>query len=278
MAGESPPGGTVTVRGVEVPRIGLGTWQLTGDAGREAVSHALELGYRHLDTAAVYGNEEEVGRAVAESGVGREELWLTTKVSHTDIEPSSLRASTEASLSRLGLDFVDLLLIHWPGERRHFTSSLAEMVALREEGLIRELGVSNYPPGLLRRALEEAPVFCDQVEFHPHLEQPSLLSIAAEHDVLIAAYAPNGSGAVLRDPVLVEVAEAHGRTPAQVALRWLLDQDRVAVLPRSKSPEHRAANLDVDFELEDEERRRIDAAAGQRERLFDPEWAPDWEE
>lgn len=265
---------TTTVRGVAVPTVGIGTWQLEGPGCREAVRHALELGYRHVDTAASYGNEREVGRALADSGLDRDAVWVTTKVWRTDLDPRSLRESLEASLRQLDLDFVDLLLIHWPGDG--FEAGLGEMARLREEGVIRELGVSNFPRGLLLRALEIAPVFCDQVEFHPYLGQPELLEVARDHDVLIAAYAPIGTGRVLRDPVLAEIAEAHGRTPAQVALRWLADHERVAVLPRSRSAEHRAANLDLDFELGEHERRRVDELSERRERFFDPPFAPDW--
>ncbi len=269
---------TRTVRGTEVPAIGLGTWEITGRACIEGVRDALELGYRHIDTAVIYDNEHEVGRAIADSGVAREEIWLTTKVWRSELEPSRLRRSLEGSLERLATDYVDLLLIHWPGPEEHFESSLEAMAALRDEALIRQLGVSNYPARLLRRALEVAPVFCDQVEFHPRLEQPALLEVAREHDVLIAAYAPFGSGGVLGDPLLAEIAEAHRVTPAQVCLRWLLDQGPVAVLPRSTKHERRKQNLAVDFALSDDDRRRIDELATRRERYFDPGFAPDWDD
>lgn len=275
-AGPTTPPYEIALRGITLPAVGIGTWQVEGEECRETVSHALELGYRHVDTAKGYGNEEEVGRAIAASGVARDDLWVTTKVPHSETEPGALRRAAEGSLERLGLDRVDLLLIHWPGPPEHFTSSLETMAALRDEGLIRELGVSNFPPQMLRRALDVAPVFCDQVEFHPYLAQPELLEIAAEHDMLVAAYAPIGTGRVLADPTLKEIGAAHGLTAAHVALRWLLDHPRVAVLPRSTDPDRRAANFALDFSLTDEERARIDELSERRERFFDPPWAPDW--
>src|SRR5215207_409812 len=148
---------------------------------REAVADALALGYRHLDTAAMYDNEDEVGAALRASGVDRDDVWITTKVWHTDLEPPRLRRSAEASLRRLAVDRVDLLLIHWPGSPAANDAALDELLALREEGRIAELGVSNFPAGMLERAIALAPVFCDQVEYHVHLAQDRVREVAAEH-------------------------------------------------------------------------------------------------
>jgi 2,5-diketo-D-gluconate reductase B len=269
---------TITVRGRAVPRIGFGTWRLSGRACRDAVGGALALGYRHLDTAAMYDNEDQVGAALRDSGVDREDVWLTTKVWHTDLAPPRLRASTDASLRRLGVDRVDLLLIHWPGPPGTTEPALDELVRLRDEGRIAELGVSNFPAGMLARAVAQAPVFCDQVEYHVQLSQRRVLDVAAEHELLVAAYRPLGGGrGVLDDPLLAEIARAHGRTPAQVALRWLVEQDRVCALPRSADPERRAENLDVfSFELSDSEQAALDALAEGQRRYVDVPWAPDW--
>ena len=269
---------TTTVRGQAVPRIGFGTWRLRGRECRDAVSDALAAGYRHLDTAAMYDNEEEVGAALRASGVDREDVWLTTKVWHTDLEPGALRTSAETSLRRLGVDHVDLLLIHWPGPPGTTEPALDELVRLREEGRIAELGVSNFPAGMLGRALARAPVFCDQVEYHVHLTQRGVRDVAAEHDVLVAAYRPLGGGrGVLDDPRLADVARAHGRTPAQVALRWLVEQDRVCALPRSADAGRRRENLDVfDFTLTGEGRAALDELAAGERRYVDVPWAPDW--
>jgi 2,5-diketo-D-gluconate reductase B len=270
---------TKTVRGVAVPSVGFGTWQVTGREAREGVADALRAGYRHLDTAAAYTNEREVGEGLRDAGVPREDVWITSKVWMNDLH--RVRWSCEQSLSHLGIDRLDLLLIHWPPEDGTLPeAALQELTALREEGLIRELGVSNFPPGLLRRALEVAPVFCDQVEYHAQLAQPGLRAISEEHDVLLAAYAPLGSGqsGLLEAEPVVAAARAHGCTPAQVALAWLLHQDRVVALPRSTSPGRRRENLAaLDVELTEDERAALDALSARRERLFDPSFAPAWD-
>jgi 2,5-diketo-D-gluconate reductase B len=191
-----------------------------------------------------------------------------------------LRRSVEGSLQRLGLDYVDLLLIHWPGPDGTLEPALDEMITLRGRELTREIGVANFPPSLFDRALEHAPVLVDQVEYHPHLSQETLRAIAEREDALIEAYAPLGSGgSLLGDPVLEEIAAAHEATPAQVALSWLVWQDRVTALPRSTNPGRRRENLAaLELELAPEERARLDMLAAQRRRSFDPPWAPDWED
>lgn len=272
---------TKTIRGVAVPSIGFGTWQVSGRAAREGVADALRAGYRHVDTAAAYGNEREVGAGLRESGVPRDEVWLTSKVWMNDLRRDLLRHSAERSLAELGVERLDLLLIHWPPEDGSFPAdALDELVRLREEGLIRELGVSNFPPELLRQALAVAPVFADQVEFHAQLAQPGLLALAEEHDVLVEAYAPLGSGqsGLLEEEPVVAAARAHGVTPAQVALAWLLHQPRVVVLPRSTDPGRRRENLAaLEVELTAQERAAIDELAAGRQRYFDPSFAPAWD-
>jgi 2,5-diketo-D-gluconate reductase B len=267
---------TLTVHGVEVPKLGLGTWQLTGRACEQAVCEALELGYRHLDTARAYGNEAEVGRGIERSGVDRGAVFVTTKLAHTRLRAREVRQQLEGSLRDLGTDHVDLLLIHWPSRDVPLAETLDAMAQLRDAGKVRHLGVSNFPAPLVSEALELAPILCDQVEYHPYLGQPALLSLARERDLLVTAYSPLARGKLLRDPVLREIAEAHGRTPAQVILRWLLDQPQVAAVPKAASREHRAANLEVfDFALGDGDRARI---AGLERGLHtaSPSWAPDW--
>ena len=267
---------TLTVRGVAVPRLGFGTWQITGDAATEAVRDALELGYRHIDTARMYGNEREVGRGLADSSVARGDVWLTTKVWPDNLAPDRLRASAEASLRDLAVDGVDLLLIHWPSKDVPLEDSLTEMVRLREEGLTREIGVSNFPPGMLRRALALAPVFCNQVEYHPLLGQTALLEIAAEHDLMITAYAPLAHGKALADPTLCTIASEHDRSVAEVAIRWLIEQPHVAAVPKAASHANRRTNFQaLDFELTHEDRDRI-AALPKDQREFNPSVAPDW--
>lgn len=266
----------VSVQGVEVPRIGLGTWRVWGADCVEAVRHALELGYRHVDTARAYDNEAQVAQGIADSGVPREQVFLTSKIWRNEVKPRALRAAAEASLRTLQTDYLDLLLLHWPNARIPLGTQLEALTALREEGKVRQIGVSNYPAGLLREALDLAPVFCNQVEYHPFLQQAELLGIAAERDLLLTAYAPLARGAVLSDPVLNEIGAAHGKSPAQVALRWLIEQSNVAAIPRSTSARNRTTNFEVfDFSLTPQERARIDAL-DQGRRLVDPPFAPDW--
>ena len=249
----------LTVQGTQIPKLGFGTWELTGDACAEGVRDALELGYRHIDTARMYGNEAEVGRGMAASGVDRRDIFLTTKVWHSNLRAVALRASVEASLRDLGVEHVDLLLIHWPSEAVALAESLGAMTELQEEGKVSHLGVSNFSPQLVEEALEHAPIVCNQVEYHPYVDRSELLGSCREHDLMLAAYSPLARGALLREEALQEIGAEHGRSAGQVVLRWLLDQPHVAALPKAATPEHRAANLDVfDFELSDDDHARID--------------------
>ena len=272
---------TKTVRGVAVPTIGFGVFEVEPGETEEAVADALAAGYRHVDTAVAYGNEEEVGRAISGSSVPRAEIWLTTKVWMNAFAPAKLRASAEDSLRRLGTDYLDLLLLHWPPEDPgEMAPALQELQRLRADGLIRELGVSNFPGYMLRDALQIAPeIFADQVEYHAKLSQRELLSMADEHDLLIEAYAPLGGSAaqIIDDPLLAEIASTHGASPAQVALAWLARQERVVLLPRSTSAERRRENLAaLELGLSDDEVAQLDSLSEQRVRNFDPPFAPDW--
>jgi 2,5-diketo-D-gluconate reductase B len=260
-----------------IPEIGFGTWRLWGRDCDEAVADALAAGYRHVDTAAMYENEAEVGRGLRAGGVDRSDVWLTTKVWRDQLDPEPLRASLEGSLRRLGVEQVELLLIHWPNPEVPLERTLTAMTALREEGKTREIGVSNFPSKLFREALDLAPVIVNQVEYHPYLSQEALLRVCAERDVELTAYRPLGKGEVAHDPVLHEIAEAHGKTAAQVALRWLIEQPPVSAVAKSGSPERRRENLDVfDFKLSTDERARIHALPKNR-RYVNEAWAPEWD-
>lgn len=270
-----------TIRGVAVPTVAIGVFEVDPGETEETVADALAAGYRHVDTATMYGNEAEVGRGIRRAGIDRDELWVTTKVWIEDFPPDRLRASAQTSLDRLGLDHLDLLLLHWPPpDASKLRPALEELERLRADGLIREFGVSNFPAHLLRDALEIAPaVFADQVEYHAKLSQHEVREIAAEQDLLLEAYAPLGGSAAdtIEEPVLEEIAAAHDATPAQVALAWLAHQDRVVVLPRSTNPDRRRENLAaLEIDLTAEETARIDELSEQRERHFDPDFAPDW--
>jgi len=268
---------TIEVQGTRVPRLGFGTWQITGSDATEAVRDALEIGYRQIDTARMYGNEKEVGAGLASSGVDRSEIFLTTKIFPGEFEPDDLKAATEESLRALGTDYLDLLLLHWPDPDVPLERTLGAMVDLREAGTIRNLGVSNFPAGMLSEALEHAPVFCDQVEYHPFLGQDRLLKLARERDVLVTAYSPLAHGKVPGDATLTEIGEAHGKTAGQVALRWLLDQPNVSPIPKASSHARRVENFEVfDFQLTDDERAQIDGLP-KDDRTGDPDFAPDWD-
>jgi 2,5-diketo-D-gluconate reductase B len=265
------------IQGSTVPKLGFGTWEILGRDCEEAVSDALEIGYRHIDTAQAYDNEAEVGRALAASDVPRKELFLTTKLWRDEFAPDRVRPSAEGSLERLQVDCVDLLLLHWPNDAVPLAETLDALAALREEGLVSHYGVSNFPAGMLREALKIAPIFADQVEFHPYLGQDALVALAAEQDFMVTAYSPLARGKVPEDPTLREIGDAHGKTAGQVALRWLLDKPNVATIPKASSHERRVENFEVfDFELSDAERAQIDELP-KDERVIDPRWAPDWD-
>jgi 2,5-diketo-D-gluconate reductase B len=262
---------------VPVPAIGYGTWQVTGQDATDGVRDALEIGYRQIDTARAYENEREVGRGIADSGVAREEIFLTTKVPHDEASADEVQRDCEQSLERLGVDYLDLLLLHWPSPDVPLEETMKALTGLRADGRIRNLGVSNFPAGMLAQALDLAPVFCDQVEYHPFLDQSRLLELARAHDVLITAYSPLAHGKVPDDETLTRIGDAHGKTAGQVALRWLLDQDHVSPIPKASSHARRRENFEVfDFDLSDDERGEIDALP-KDVRTANPPWAPDWD-
>ena len=253
---------TTTVQGVQVPTLGLGTWELEGDECERGVSMALDVGYRHIDTAQAYGNEEHVGAGIAGSSVDREDVFLTTKLETSNFAADRVRSSTEESLRKLQTDYVDLLLIHWPSDDVDPAETLQSMIALRDEGKIRHVGVSNFPPSWVERAIDVTPVLCNQVEYHPYLGQDKLRAMAVERDFLLTAYSPLARGKVLDDTTLTEIGEEHGASPAQVTLRWLMQQDHVAPIPKASSREHIESNLAAaDLTLTDDEMQRIHALA-----------------
>ena len=246
------------IKGENVPALGLGTWRLSGERCVGAVERALGMGYRHVDTAQMYGNEAEVGRGMQSSGVDRDDVFLVTKVWTSDFAHDAVLAKTRESLRKLGTDYVDLLLMHWPNPSVPVAETLGAMVELQEEGSVRHVGVSNFSPGQVEEAAGYATIFCNQVEYHPYRGQGGLLKQAGEMDYLLTAYSPVAKGRAADDATLREIGAAHEKTPAQVALRWLIQQDKVAAIPKASSEEHLKANLDVfDFTLSDEEMQRI---------------------
>ncbi len=247
-----------TIKGEKVPALGLGTWKLSGRECVKAVERALALGYRHVDTAQMYANEDEVGRGIRNSGVDREEVFLVTKVRTSSFSHNGVIRSTRESLNKLQTEYVDLLLMHWPNPSVPLKETLSAMTELQEEGSVKHVGVSNFPPSMVEEATRHATVFCNQVEYHPYRGQDELLKQARERDYLLTAYSPVAKGRVSRDAALKEIGQAHGKTPAQVALRWLIQQEKVAAIPKAASEDHLRSNFDIfDFELSDEEMERI---------------------
>jgi len=260
----------------DIPVLGLGTYGLEGDACRRTILRALEIGYRHLDTAEDYGNESAIGEALAETPLAREEIFLTTKVWYTHLAPDDLERHAEASLDRLQTDHVDLLLIHWPNPEIPLEETLARMTALQEDGRARSIGVSNFTPELVRRAVAEAPIACNQVEYHPFLAQDELIALATRHGHVVSAYCPIARNEVADDEVIQHVAQSHGCTPAQIALRWLVQQESVVAIPRSSKSDHLRENSEVfDFELTSDEMMSI-AGRARGHRIVSPDFAPDW--
>ena len=249
------------VQGVSVPALGFGTWRLAGRDAVEGTRHALEIGYRQIDTAQMYENEAEVGRGIVESGVDRGDVFLTTKIVGESLAGDRVGRAVDASLRRLGTDYVDLLLIHWPNDAIPLGETLDAMRVAQEEGKVRHLGVSNFDTGLLEEALQRVPILADQVPYQPGRDQRALLELAQRRDVMITAYSPlRGDG--MGSPVLADIAAAHAKTVQQVVLRWLLQQPKVSPIPRSSNPRHREANFDVfDFELSEDEMEQIGSIA-----------------
>ncbi len=232
---------SVTVRGVEVPRLGLGTWQTSGYETYHAVTTALDAGYRHVDTAQVYDNEDQVGAAVADAAVSAEDVWITTKVApQTATDYRSTYAAVEDSLDCLGLDYVDLVLIHWPNPLADLEGQLAALNDRVDDGAIGHLGVSNFSQRQLAKAreLSDRPVLTNQVEFHPFAPQRPLLRYCQDNDVVLTAYSPLGHGGVLRDDLLRDIGATYDASPAQVALRWATQHRNVVAVPKSTSAEH----------------------------------------
>lgn len=270
---------TASAADVEIPVIGFGTWQLKGDLCRERVEDALRLGYRHLDTAVLYDNEREVGEGLRSSGVQREEVWVTTKVWRDALHADDLRRSVEGSLERLGLEQVDLLLIHWPNREIPLSQTIPALCRAKKDGLTRSIGVSNFNVALLEQAIDIAdePIVTNQVEYHPFLDQQTLLRACRRNGVSLTAYSPLAHGKVAEDPTITAMAAEKGVTPGQLTLRWLIQQDGVIAIPKTASRERAGENLNVfSFQLTADEMQAISLLAKPDGRQIESEWV-DWD-
>jgi len=270
----------LSAHGARIPRIGFGTSQL-GDCG-EIVAAALTLGYRHLDTAWKYGTEKGVGEGIRLSGVPRQDIFLTTKVSHEYLRAADFARSVDESLKRLQVDYVDALLVHWPStENIPLAETMGALARAKREGRTRHIGVANFNIALLDEAMRlcPEPLVTLQAEYHPYLDQSRVLAYCRSKGLIFMAYCPLARGRMFNDPVLGGIARSRGRTIAQVALRWLIQQEGIAPIPRSSNPAHMAESLTVfDFSLSDDEMKTIHALNRPDGRIANPAGrAPPWD-
>src|SRR5450432_395716 len=266
-------------QGISLPRLGLGTFRMQGDVCRTAVESALGLGYRHIDTAEMYGNEDAIGPAVAASGVARRDLHVTTKVWHENLAPDSIRRAFDTSLKKLRLDHVDLYLVHWPSKNMDLPAIFEALMKLKQEGRTRAIGVANFNIALLKTVVEDikAPIACNQVEYHVMLDQTPLRKYLAAKSIPLVAYCPLAQGRAASDETLMAIGRKHGASAAQVALKWLLDQDGVAAIPKASRAESQKANLDaLNIGLDDEDMQAI-AGLPKDRRCVNPGFSPEWD-
>jgi 2,5-diketo-D-gluconate reductase B len=264
--------------GLKMPKLGLGTWPMKGAECQRAVESAIATGYRHVDTAEMYGNEAEVGAGLKASGK-RKEVHVTTKVWNSHLKPADLTRSFEASLTALGTDYVDLYLIHWPAAGMDLRAALETMTRFKEDGRARAIGVANFSVALMRQAVEEigAPIACNQVEYHLLHGQSAVLAYARQNGIAVTAYSPLGKGKLSDLPALRDIAAKHGATVPQIALAWLLEQEGVAAIPKSSREAIQRENLAaVEITLDDADRKTI-AALPKNQRLVDMATGIPWD-
>lgn len=266
-----------SVQGARIPALGFGTFRMKDDVCSQAVENALKIGYRHLDTAEIYENEKAVGAGIRSGGIDRKDLFITTKAWMDDMSPDGVRRSLDQSLRDLGIDYVDLWLIHWPNPAFEVEDTLATMLKEVDQGRVRHIGVSNFPVALFERAAKVAPVVCNQVEYHPYLDQSKIVDAARKHNALVTAYAPLGIGKCHADKGLAEIGVKYGKTAAQVTLRWFMQQSHVGAIPKASGFEHAKENFEIfDFELSSDDMTAIHALA-RGERMIQPDFGPEWD-
>jgi diketogulonate reductase-like aldo/keto reductase len=271
----------VAANGADIPALGFGTWDLRGATAQRLVEAALAIGYRHLDTAQMYGNEAEVGAGLRASGLQRDRVFVTTKIWPDRFRAGDLERSVDESLRRLGLDAVDLLLLHWPSREVPLSETIGALNGVHAAGKARHVGISNFTTALIDEAvrLSEVRLATDQVEYHPFLSQRAVMASCRRHGLALTAYCPLARGRVFADPVLKRIGERHGRGAGQVALRWLVQQQGVVAIPRSSSEAHARSNFAVfDFALSEEEMAEIAALAVPAGRVVNvADVAPVWD-
>jgi diketogulonate reductase-like aldo/keto reductase len=269
-----------SAHGADIPIIGIGTGGLSENCG-DVIAGALRAGYRHIDTARNYGTEQAVGEAIRDSRIERNKIFVTTKVSHEDLHVDNFERSTETSLRVLGLDWVDLLLVHWPPSNISLQAVMSVLAKMKRRGLTRHIGVANFNIALAHEATQMCPepLTALQAEYHPYLDQSKLIEACRRLGLVFIAYCPLARGRVIGDPVIGEIARVKGKTAAQIALHWLVQQDSVVAIPRSSSAFRLMENIDVfDFKLSDDEVTRIEALKRSDGRIANPVGlAPVWD-
>jgi diketogulonate reductase-like aldo/keto reductase len=269
----------VEANGAKIPAIGLGTWELRGRTCARLVEQAVKLGYRHIDTAQVYENEREVGEGLRASRIRRDEVFVTTKVWTNHFAPHDLERSAKESLIRLRLSEVDLLLLHWPNPQVPLAETMGALAHAKRLGIARHIGVSNFTVALIEEAVAACPepLVCDQVEYHPYLDQTKVREACAGQGMALIAYSPVARGRIKSDETLLRIGQAHGKSAAQVGLRWLVQQN-VSAIPRTQKIERLSENIDIfDFELSEEEMQQIFRMGSANSRLTDFGFAPKWD-
>ncbi|MCA1453516.1 aldo/keto reductase [Bradyrhizobium sp. BRP22] len=269
----------IEANGARIPAIGLGTWELRGRTCARIVEQALRLGYRHIDTAQMYDNEREVGEGLRASGVRRDDVFITTKVWTTHFRPNDLERSAKESLARLRLTEVDLLLLHWPNPQVPLAETVGALAHAKQLGLARHIGISNFTVALIEQAVAACaePLVCDQVEYHPYLDQTKVRAACARHGMAVVAYSPIAKGRVRNDRTLARIGDRYRKTAAQVCLRWLVQQN-VAAIPRTSKLERLSENINVfDFELSVDDMSLISGMSDASRRLTDSGFAPKWD-
>ena len=271
---------TLTLQGKSVPVLGFGTWQLRDADCTKAVDFALNNGYRHIDTAQIYENEAEVGEGIAKSGVARDQIFLTTKVWRSNFVGKTVAQSVDESLKKLKTDYVDLLLVHWPFPEVTISELIEGVLKAQQSGKAKLIGVSNFTVAQMEEALQiSGQKICNnQVEYHPFLSQKPVLDFARKNQIAVTAYSPVARGKAMKDATLKEIGLKHGKSAAQVTLRWLVQQDDVMAIPKSATPENIKSNIDIfDFELTADDMAKISALASSDGRLVNPDFAPKWD-
>lgn len=272
---------TINANGAKIPAIGFGTWTLDDAKAERMVSAALEVGYRHIDTASMYGNETGVGAALATAGQNRDDVFVTTKIWHDQLGAGELQASMAKSLDKLRLDYVDLALIHWPTESVPLAETMAALNDVKSQGMAKHIGVANFTSALIDEAVafSDAPLVCNQIEYHAMLNQSTVAATCKAHGIAITAYCPLAQGqALLTHPAVTAPAQRLAVSVGQIALYWVLRQDNVAAIPRTSQPQRLAQNLDVfDLAVTPEEMAALDALNATGLRVVNPGFAPDWD-